>query len=394
MEIGLYTFADMTPDPATGRMISVEQRYAEILAAADLADQAGIAVYAFGEHHRLDIAISSPAIVMAAVAARTKRIRVASAVTILSTLDPVRVFEDFATVDLISGGRAEIIAGRGTFLEFVPALRLQSRRLRRPLHREARPSPQARRIRARHLAGPFPAAARRRADFAASRATAAADLDRDRRQCRERCERGAPRSAADARQYHAAAGEPRAAGPRLPADRRRGGVRAGPHQGEPRRPHACRRDVAGRAGRILPPLCALLPPPRAEAELRPRDPARRVREAGGRRTGRSSSAARRRSSTRCFGSASCSATSATWRRSISVAFRSARSLAPSNSSKRRSCRRLPAEVARRFADRVASRRFESYMQPRKRARGLHPRGTSCVPKSRMRSARSGRASPC
>lgn len=120
MEIGLYTFADMTPDPATGRMISVEQRYAEILAAADLADQAGIAVYAFGEHHRHDIPLSSPAVVMAAVAARTKRIRVASAVTILSTLDPVRVFEDFATVDLISGGRAEMIAGRGTFLESFP----------------------------------------------------------------------------------------------------------------------------------------------------------------------------------------------------------------------------------------------------------------------------------
>jgi alkanesulfonate monooxygenase SsuD/methylene tetrahydromethanopterin reductase-like flavin-dependent oxidoreductase (luciferase family) len=120
VEIGLYTFADMTPDPATGRMISVEQRFAEILAAAELADQAGIAVYAFGEHHRLDIAISSPAIMMAAVAARTKRLRVASAVTILSTLDPVRVFEDFATVDLISGGRAEIIAGRGTFVESFP----------------------------------------------------------------------------------------------------------------------------------------------------------------------------------------------------------------------------------------------------------------------------------
>ena len=120
MEIGLYTFADMTPDPATGRMIGVEQRFAEILAAAELADQAGLAVYAFGEHHRLDIAISSPAIMMAAVAARTKRLRVASAVTILSTLDPVRVFEDFATVDLISGGRAEIIAGRGTFVESFP----------------------------------------------------------------------------------------------------------------------------------------------------------------------------------------------------------------------------------------------------------------------------------
>ncbi len=120
MEIGLYTFADISPDPGTGRTISVAERYAEILAAADLADQAGIAVYAFGEHHRLDIPLSSPAVMMAAVAARTRRIRVASAVTILSTLDPVRVFEDFATVDLISGGRAEMIAGRGTFIESFP----------------------------------------------------------------------------------------------------------------------------------------------------------------------------------------------------------------------------------------------------------------------------------
>ena len=120
MEIGLYTFGDISPDPATGATIGVAQRYREILAAAELADQAGLAVFAFGEHHRPDIPISSPAVMMAAVAARTSRIRVGSAVTILSTLDPVRVFEDFATADLVSGGRAEMIAGRGTFLESFP----------------------------------------------------------------------------------------------------------------------------------------------------------------------------------------------------------------------------------------------------------------------------------
>lgn len=120
MEIGLYTFGDISPDPATGTTIDVAQRYRKILAAADLADQAGLAVFAFGEHHRPDIPLSSPAVMMAAVAARTKRIRVGSAVTILSTLDPVRVFEDFATVDLVSGGRAEMIAGRGTFIESFP----------------------------------------------------------------------------------------------------------------------------------------------------------------------------------------------------------------------------------------------------------------------------------
>ena len=120
MELGIYTFGDITPDPHTGRAVSVSQRYAEILAAAKLADEGGLDVIGIGEHHRLDIPISSPAAVMAAIAAATKRIRLTSAVTILSTLDPVRVFQDFATVDLLSGGRAEIIAGRGAFIESFP----------------------------------------------------------------------------------------------------------------------------------------------------------------------------------------------------------------------------------------------------------------------------------
>ena len=117
MEIGIYTFGDITPDPATGRAISTPQRYAEVLAAAKLADEAGLDVFGIGEHHRLDLPIASPAVVMAAIAAATKRIRLTSAVTILSTLDPVRVFQDFATVDLVSGGRAEIVAGRGAYIE-------------------------------------------------------------------------------------------------------------------------------------------------------------------------------------------------------------------------------------------------------------------------------------
>lgn len=120
MELGIYTFGDITPDPNTGRAISLSQRYAEILAAAKLADDAGLDVFGVGEHHRLDIPISSPALVMAAIAAQTKKIRLSSAVTVLSTLDPVRVFQDFATVDVLSGGRAEIIAGRGAFTESFP----------------------------------------------------------------------------------------------------------------------------------------------------------------------------------------------------------------------------------------------------------------------------------
>ena len=117
MELGIYTFGDITPDPNSGRTISTAQRYAEILAAAKLADETGLHVFGVGEHHRLDLPISSPAVVMAAIAGGTRRIRLSSAVTILSTLDPVRVFQDFATVDLLSGGRAELIAGRGAYIE-------------------------------------------------------------------------------------------------------------------------------------------------------------------------------------------------------------------------------------------------------------------------------------
>jgi probable LLM family oxidoreductase len=108
------------PDAQACKAVGAQQRLAEILAAAKLADAAGLDVFAVGEHHRLDMAISATPVVLAAIAAVTERIRLASAVTILSTADPVLVFEDFATIDLISGGRAEIIAGRGIFTESFP----------------------------------------------------------------------------------------------------------------------------------------------------------------------------------------------------------------------------------------------------------------------------------
>jgi probable LLM family oxidoreductase len=120
MDIGLYTFGERTPHWADGRAVSAQQRLQEILAAARLADQAGFAVFALGEHHRLDFTIAATPVVLAAIAQVTARVRLASAVTILSTADPVRVFEDFATVDLLSGGRAEVIAGRGVFTESFP----------------------------------------------------------------------------------------------------------------------------------------------------------------------------------------------------------------------------------------------------------------------------------
>src|SRR6187455_1236636 len=120
MELGIYTFAELTPDPATGRTVSPAARLRDLLEEIVLADEVGLDVYGVGEHHRPDYAISAPAVVLAAAASRTTRIRLTSAVTVLSSDDPVRVFQDFATLDLISGGRAEIMAGRGSFIESFP----------------------------------------------------------------------------------------------------------------------------------------------------------------------------------------------------------------------------------------------------------------------------------
>lgn len=120
MEIGLSTFAETTPDVATGEVISHAQRLREVVEEIVLADEVGLDVYGVGEHHRKDYASSSPVVVLAAAASKTKRIRLTSAVTVLSSADPVRVFEDFATLDGISNGRAEIMAGRGSFIESFP----------------------------------------------------------------------------------------------------------------------------------------------------------------------------------------------------------------------------------------------------------------------------------
>lgn len=120
IEIGLYTLADLVPDPHTNNTISAQQRIKEIIAAAKLADEAGLDIFGVGEHHRLDYATSAPTVVLAAIAQITKRIKLTSTTTVLSTVDPVRLFEDFSTLDLISDGRAEIIAGRGAFVESFP----------------------------------------------------------------------------------------------------------------------------------------------------------------------------------------------------------------------------------------------------------------------------------
>ncbi len=119
-EIGIFSFAERTPDPATGRLIDAAERMWRELEVVELAERVGLDVYALGEHHRPDYISSAPAVFLAAAAARTERIRLSSAVTVLSSDDPVRVFQDFAMLDLISGGRAEIMAGRGSFIESFP----------------------------------------------------------------------------------------------------------------------------------------------------------------------------------------------------------------------------------------------------------------------------------
>src|SRR5271166_5698955 len=116
MEFGVYTFVETRRDPPTG----VDKTFADILEQMELADRVGLDVFGLGEHHRPDYAVSAPAVALAAGAARTKRIRLTSAVTVLSSDDPVRVYEEFATLDCLSGGRAEIMAGRGAFIESFP----------------------------------------------------------------------------------------------------------------------------------------------------------------------------------------------------------------------------------------------------------------------------------
>src|SRR3982751_206964 len=114
MELGLATFVDLSSG------VSAAERMRELLEEAELADQLGLDVFAVGEHHRPDFVVSSPAVALAAIAEKTERVRLTSAVTVLSSDDPVRVFQDFATVALLPGGRAEIMAGRGSFTESFP----------------------------------------------------------------------------------------------------------------------------------------------------------------------------------------------------------------------------------------------------------------------------------
>ncbi|APO70598.1 luciferase-like monooxygenase protein (plasmid) [Rhizobium gallicum] len=127
MEIGIDSFAAILPDPKTGKLPSPSDRMAELIEEVVVADRVGLDVFGIGEHHRGEFLDSAPTVILAAAAARTTRIRLASAVTVLSAADPVRVFQEFATLDLISRGRTELVVGRGSFVEAYPLFGLDTR---------------------------------------------------------------------------------------------------------------------------------------------------------------------------------------------------------------------------------------------------------------------------
>jgi probable LLM family oxidoreductase len=125
MQIGIDSFAALVPDPITGHTVTAQRRIAHLLEEIELADKVGLDVFGLGEHHRAEYLDSAPAVILAAASSRTKNIRLSSAVTVLSAADPVRVFQEFATLDLLSNGRAEIVAGRGSFIESFPLFGLK-----------------------------------------------------------------------------------------------------------------------------------------------------------------------------------------------------------------------------------------------------------------------------
>ncbi len=120
MELGIGMFGDLQVDPITGKVQAPQERMHQIIEEVKLMDEVGLDFFGMGEHHRSDYAVASPEIVLAAAAAVTKRIKLGSAVSVLSSADPVKLFQDFSTIDLISNGRAEIMAGRGSFIESFP----------------------------------------------------------------------------------------------------------------------------------------------------------------------------------------------------------------------------------------------------------------------------------
>ena len=119
-ELGIFHFGELAPDPSTGRPPAPGTRIRELIEQAKVADEVGLDIFAVGEHHRGDFAVSAPAVVLAAMAEHTRTIKLSSAVTVLSSDDPVRVFQRYSTLNALSGGRAEVIIGRGSSIDSFP----------------------------------------------------------------------------------------------------------------------------------------------------------------------------------------------------------------------------------------------------------------------------------
>ena len=178
-------------------MVGPEERIEHLLEEIALADTSGLYSFGIGEHHREEYYDSAPPVILGAAAARTSRIRLGSAVTVLSAADPVRVFQQFATLDLISKGRIDLVVGRGSFTEAFPLFGLDLGRLRHAVRREARPAAEDPRLGPRHLVRSAPAGAHRAGRLPAARAEPAADLGRRRRHAGVVRAGGPARAAAD-----------------------------------------------------------------------------------------------------------------------------------------------------------------------------------------------------
>ena len=225
MELGILSLGDLQRDQRTGRRHRPVDRMAEILGYAVLADQLGLDVFAVGEHHSAEFFTSSPAVVLAAAAARTARIRLTSATTLLGVADPVRVYEDFASLDVISRGRAEVIVGRSAFAEPFALFGYDTADYDALFAEKARPAAGHPRRADRDLVGPVPPAAGGRRGGAAGGAGSAAGLGRRRRVARQRRTRRTAGPADGAGLHRRHAGAPAAAGGRLPGSRGTGRAR-------------------------------------------------------------------------------------------------------------------------------------------------------------------------
>ena len=257
---------------ATGEPVDLDKTFADLLEEIELADQVGLDVFGLGEHHRPDYAISAPAVALAAGAARTKRIRLTSAVTVLSSDDPVRVYQQFATLDCLSGGRAEIMAGRGAFIESFPLFGYAPRRLRDPVRRKPRtPARHPQRSPAGMARRPSPGA-ERPGRLSARVAKPPARLDRLGRHAAVGGARRDPRPAARHRHHRRGAGPLRPAGRALSRGgppRGRAGKRA---QARHQRPRFSRRQRRGRGRRLFRALRRGDAPAGARARLAAADP--------------------------------------------------------------------------------------------------------------------------